>query len=138
MHAKSSAKSQMQNYKYSHLVHVRTSSSISRCEIGNASEPLRVTLFYENPDRHHHRSLTFSYMIVASPRTGQPQKREQEHRDYKTIEWAFRSKSPDKLAFLTLCDLALNPPFLGGKIIKLGKFCFIKTKFEPNLLCFSK
>ena len=42
------------------------------------------------------------------------------------------------LAFLTLCDLALNPPFLGGKIIKLGKFCFIKTKFEPNLLCFSK
>ncbi len=44
----------------------------------------------------------------------------------------------NKLAFLTLCDLALNPPFLGGKIIELGKFCFIKTEFEPNLLCFSK
>ncbi len=42
------------------------------------------------------------------------------------------------LAFLTLCDLALNPPFLGGKMIKLGKFCFIETKFEPNLSCFSK
>ncbi len=44
----------------------------------------------------------------------------------------------NKLAFLTLCDLALNPPFLGGKMIELGKFCFIKTKFEPNLSCFSK
>ncbi len=43
-----------------------------------------------------------------------------------------------QLAFLTLCDLALNPPFLGGKMIELGKFCFIKTKFEPNLSCFSK
>ncbi len=42
------------------------------------------------------------------------------------------------LAFLTLCDLALNPPFLGDKRIELGKFCFIKTKFEPNLSCFSK
>ncbi len=42
------------------------------------------------------------------------------------------------LAFLTLCDLALNPPFLGGKMIELGKFCFIKTRFEPNLSCFSK
>ena len=27
---------------------------------------------------------------------------------------------------------------IGGKIIKLGKFCFIKTPFEPNLLYFSK
>ena len=48
----------------------------------------------------------------------------------------------EELAFLTLCDLALNPPFLGGKMIELGKFClefcFIKTKFEPNLSCFSK
>ncbi len=43
-----------------------------------------------------------------------------------------------ELAFLTLCDLALNPPFLGGKMIELGKFCFFKTKFEPNLPCFSK
>ena len=43
-----------------------------------------------------------------------------------------------QLAFLTLCDQALNPPFLGGKMIELGKFCFIKTKFEPNLSCFSK
>ncbi len=43
----------------------------------------------------------------------------------------------EELAFLTLCDLALNPPFLGGKMIELGKFCFIKTKFEQNLSCFS-
>ncbi len=50
----------------------------------------------------------------------------------------FRVYMELKLAFLTLCDLALNPPFLGGKMIELGKFCFIKTKFEPNLSCFSK
>ena len=29
------------------------------------------------------------------------------------------------LAFLTLCDQAFNPPFLGGKIIELAKFCFM-------------
>ncbi len=38
----------------------------------------------------------------------------------------------NELAFLTLCDQALNLPFLGGKMIELGKFCFIKTKLEPN------
>ena len=37
-----------------------------------------------------------------------------------------------ELAFLTLCDQALNPPFLGGKIIEFGKFCFIKKKNERN------
>ena len=58
------AKSQMQGYKYSHLVHMRTSSSISRYEIGNASEPLRVTLFYENPDRHHHQESTLTHFYV--------------------------------------------------------------------------
>ncbi len=46
--------------------------------------------------------------------------------------------STTRFAFFTLCDQALNPPFLGGKMIELGKFCFIKTKFEPNLSCFSK
>ena len=29
-----------------------------------------------------------------------------------------------QLAFLTPCDQAFNPPFLGGKIIELAKFCF--------------
>ena len=33
---------QMQNYKYSHFVHMSTSPSISRYEIGNVSEPLRA------------------------------------------------------------------------------------------------
>ena len=50
----------------------------------------------------------------------------------------FLGKTFVELAFLTLCDQALNPPFLGGKMVELGKFCFIKTKFEPNLSCFSK
>ncbi len=35
-----------------------------------------------------------------------------------------------QLAFLTLCDLALNPPFLGGKMIEIGKFCFIKRNLN--------
>ena len=56
----------MQNYKYSHLVHMSTSPSISRYKIVNVSDNFGLTLFYENPDRH--RSLTFTYMIVASPR----------------------------------------------------------------------
>ena len=60
------AKSQMQNYKYSHLVQMRTSSSISRCEIGNTSEPLRVTLFYENPDRHRQESTLTHFFVYDS------------------------------------------------------------------------
>ena len=42
------------------------------------------------------------------------------------------------LAFLTPCDQAFNPPFLGGKIIELAKFCFKNKRFEPSLLFFSK
>ena len=42
------------------------------------------------------------------------------------------------LAFLTPCDQAFNPPFLGGKIIELGKFCFKNKRFEPSLSFFSK
>ena len=42
-----------------------------------------------------------------------------------------------QLAFLTLCDLALNPPFLGGKIIELGKFCFIKKRNLNQIYCVS-
>ena len=38
-----------------------------------------------------------------------------------------------QLAFLTPCDQAFNPPFLGGKIIELGKFCFKNKGFEPSL-----
>ena len=47
---------------------------------------------------------------------------------------------PDKteLAFLTPCDQAFNPPFLGGKIIELAKFCFKNKRFEPSLSFFSK
>ena len=43
-----------------------------------------------------------------------------------------------QLAFLTLCDQATNPPFLGGKIIELAKFCFMNKRFETNLSFFSK
>ncbi len=32
----------------------------------------------------------------------------------------------------------LKSAIFGGKMIELGKLCFIKTKFEPNLSCFSK
>ena len=42
------------------------------------------------------------------------------------------------LAFPTLCDQAFNPPFLGGKIIELAKFCFMNKRFETNLSFFSK
>ena len=44
----------------------------------------------------------------------------------------------DQLAFLTPCDQALNPPFLGGKIIELAKFCFKNKRFEPSLSFFCK
>ena len=43
-----------------------------------------------------------------------------------------------ELAFLTPCDQAFNPPFLGGKIIELAKFHFKNKRFEPSLLFFSK
>ena len=43
-----------------------------------------------------------------------------------------------QLAFLTPCDQAFNPPFLGGKIIELAKFCFKNKRFEPSLSFFSK
>ena len=39
---------------------------------------------------------------------------------------------------LTLCDQALNPPFLGDKIIELGKFCFIKKENERNFSFFTE
>ena len=41
-------------------------------------------------------------------------------------------------AFFTLCDQALDRPFLGGKLIELGKFCFIKAKIEQNFSFFIK
>ena len=37
------------------------------------------------------------------------------------MDW---EKGSGELAFLTLWDQAFNPPFLGGKIIELAKFCF--------------
>ena len=43
-----------------------------------------------------------------------------------------------QLAFLTPCDQAFNPPFLGSKIIELAKFCFKNKRFEPSLSFFSK
>ena len=42
-----------------------------------------------------------------------------------------------QLAFLTLCDKAFNPRFLGGKIIEF-KFCFMNKRFDTNLSFFSK
>ena len=44
----------------------------------------------------------------------------------------------EKIAFLTLCDQAFNPPFFGGKIILLAKFCFMNKRFETNLSFFSE
>ena len=44
----------------------------------------------------------------------------------------------EQLAFLTLCDQAFNPPFLGDKIIELVKICFKNKRFEPCLSFFSK
>ena len=43
------------------------------------------------------------------------------------------SHSLGQLAFLTLCNQAFNPPFLGGKIIELAKFCFMNKRFETKL-----
>ena len=40
------------------------------------------------------------------------------------------------LAFLTPCDQAFNPPFLGGKIIELAKFC-LKNKDLNQVYRFS-
>ena len=55
------------------------------------------------------------------------------------IVWLFsRDNFTVQLAFLTPCDQAFNPPFLGGKIIELAKFCFKNKKFEPSLSFFSK
>ena len=59
----------------------------------------------------------------------------------------FSNESPGKshtdrlssqLAFLTPCDQAFNPPFLGGKIIELAKFWFKNKRFEPSLSFSSK
>ena len=44
----------------------------------------------------------------------------------------------NQLAFLTPCNQAFNPPFLGGEFIELAKFCFINKRFETNLSFFSK
>ena len=44
---------------------------------------------------------------------------------------------PSELGYLG-CDQAFNPPFLGGKIIELAKFCFMNKRFETNLSFFSK
>ena len=49
-----------------------------------------------------------------------------------------RETGEGELAFLTPCDQAFNPPFLGGKIIELAKFCFKNKRFEPSLSFFSK
>ena len=50
-----------------------------------------------------------------------------------------RENQLKKLAFLTPCDQAFYPPFLGGKIIELlAKFCFKNKRFEPSLSFFSK
>ena len=46
------------------------------------------------------------------------------------------STDGNQLAFLTLCDQAFNPPFLGGKINELAKFCFLNKRFETNLSFF--
>ena len=39
-----------------------------------------------------------------------------------------------QLAFLTQCDQDFNPPFLGGKIIELAKFCLMNGVRKANSL----
>ena len=56
----------------------------------------------------------------------------------KKTTYDYNSNTWDKLAFLTLCDQAFNPPFLGGEIIELAKFCFMNKISETNLSFFSK
>ena len=60
--------------------------------------------------------------------------------DVKWMETLFHygRKENDELAFLTLCDNAFNPPYLGGKIIELVKICFMNKRFDTNLSFFSK
>ena len=58
------------------------------------------------------------------------------HSDYTPYLQPTATQS--ELAFLTPCDQAFNPPFLGGKIIELAKFCFKNKRFGPNLSFFSK
>ena len=41
-----------------------------------------------------------------------------------------------ELAFLMLCDQAVIPPFLRGKMIELDKFFFVSKMFELNLSYF--
>ena len=53
-------------------------------------------------------------------------------------DFLFITRSLFQLAFLTPCDQAFNPPFLGGKIIELAKFCFKNKRFEPSLSFLSK
>ena len=58
----------MQNYKYSHFVHVSTSPSISRYEIGSVSEPLRTYAILRKSGQtttinaHQRSSLTHFYV----------------------------------------------------------------------------
>ena len=58
-------------------------------------------------------------------------------KNYKSSCYTIKKRSC-QLAFLTPCDQAFNPPFLGGKIIELAKFCFKNKRFEPSLSFFSK
>ena len=39
---------------------------------------------------------------------------------------------------VTPCGQAFNPPFLGGKLIELAKFCFKNKRFETSWSFFSK
>ena len=64
--------------------------------------------------------------------------RQQAEIDFVCTACTYLSTSWNKLAFLTPCDQAFNPPFLGGKIIQLAKFCFKNKRFEPSLSFFSK
>ena len=58
--------------------------------------------------------------------------------DHSPFKLNLHLRKKSKLAFLTPCDQAFNPPILGGKIIELAKFCFMNKRFETNLPFFSK
>ena len=63
----------------------------------------------------------------------------------KSFQKIIRTNSTAKHGQNTLISLShamrpglKSPPFLGGKIIELAKFCFMNKRFETNLSFFSK
>ncbi len=91
---------QMQKYKYSHLVYMRTTLSMSRYKIGKVSEPLRAYAILRKSRQtssriKNQRSLTFTYLAVATPANGLAKKmrNSQTEAAYDSIRSTFRACS---------------------------------------------